>query len=114
MKTLKNLLPLFAIILGVGLVFTQSAFKSSAKKSALMFQYQESDDSRINDETAWTDVTNNAPESCSEGNVLPCVIQFDTTDYPDLSAYLAAHPTVQDIKNDDQYLVSQKAGVINP
>jgi hypothetical protein len=113
MKNSKNLLPLFAILLGLGLVFTQSAFKP-AKKSAttVMYQYEDTNDARINLEDAWTDVTFETPESCSEGAVLPCVIEFDTTEFATLGAYLAAHPTAQAIKDDPNNVVSKKDGVI--
>ena len=34
MKNLKNLLPILAFVLGIGLVFTQSAFKSTTTKTS--------------------------------------------------------------------------------
>ncbi|MDQ7950133.1 MAG: DUF6520 family protein [Pedobacter sp.] len=114
MKNSKSLLPFFAIVLGLGLVFTQSAFKSGVKKTTLMFQYQDADDDRINDEAAWEDVTSEPAESCGEGSTLPCIVSFDTTEYADLAAYLAAHPTVDDILLDEDNVVSKKPGVINP
>lgn len=115
MKNSKNLLPLAAIVLGLGLVFTQSAFKSPVKQSTteLMYQYQDTDDARINDEDAWAPVTPES-ESCGEGSTLPCIVKFQTSEFATIGAYLAAHPDVPTILADDDNLVSTKDGVINP
>ncbi|WP_113652001.1 DUF6520 family protein [Pedobacter namyangjuensis] len=44
MKTLKNFMPLLALVLGIGLVFTQSAFKSVASaQEERWFVYTASD-----------------------------------------------------------------------
>jgi hypothetical protein len=110
MRNFKNLLPLIAIILGLGLVFSQSAFKSGVKqsKTEVMFQYQDADDSRIDDGDAWTEVTELTVQECTEGITLPCVVKFDTGDYADIDAYLLAHPTAQDILDDEESLQSKK------
>jgi len=50
MKNLKNLLPLFALILGLTIVFTQSAFTSPSKthaKQTSMFWYNVVDDHTV-------------------------------------------------------------------
>lgn len=115
MKNLKNLLPVLAILLGLGLVITQSAFKNNTKpsKTDVMFQYQDSDNGRIYDSTAWEEVTS-PTAGCPEGVKLPCVVKFDTGDYADIDAYLTAHPTLQSILDDTDHLQSKKDGVINP
>lgn len=111
MKTLKNLLPLFAIVLGIGLVFTQSAFKSTITKT---YQYQQANNDRLFDETAWADLDIEESQSCSEGSTLPCVVEFEDTEFADIGEYLEAYPTRMDILNDTNHLVSDKNGVINP
>lgn len=98
MKRLKFLLPLFMLLLGIGLVFTQSAFKKTEKFSTLKFRYTGSDASGLHTVGNWQDVsTQPNPEGCDPGEEIPCLIEFDTSQWSSLSAYLSANSTLQDM-----------------
>ncbi len=59
MKNLKLVLPLFAIILGLGLVFTQSAFQVSNKSTTLRYRYIGNDEAGLKTLSNWQEI---APE----------------------------------------------------
>lgn len=79
MKNLKNLLPLFAMIIGLGLVFTQSAFK--AKKDTLYWFQVDTSTGAIS-----TYLGNEEPGGdCASDEVLnpTCSVAFEETDLQD-------------------------------
>lgn len=73
MNTLKNQLPLFALLLGFALVFTQSAFKSGNTKTPVEYQYisNSSLEVQMQDINNWEIVDEETP-SCSTGSAKPC------------------------------------------
>lgn len=78
MKNSKNLIPLFALILGFALVFTQSAFKSSTSKAPVEYQYlsNSSLEAEMINIDNWEVVDSGTP-SCSTGDVKPCRFIYD-------------------------------------
>lgn len=90
MRNLKNLLPVFALILGVGLVFTQSAF--TAKTNT----YWVFDGTSINDvkDASQYHEDMDAP-SCTTGDNLPCKLETDASinDETALQTYLNTFPS---------------------
>lgn len=94
MKNLKNLLPLFAMIIGLGLVFSQSAFKSSKNKAILTYRYNGSNAAGVTTVANWTDPSIEPnPQNCEAGTEIPCLVQFDTSEYADISAFIADKPS---------------------
>jgi len=78
MKNLKNQLPLFALLLGFALVFTQSAFKSDNAKTPVEYQYisNSSLEVQMQDINNWEIVDEETP-SCSTGSAKPCRFIYD-------------------------------------
>lgn len=91
MKNLKKLIPVAAFVLGIGLVFTQSAFKSAS--SLKTYQYDDNTSANLFDRMAWIDLDVEEAISCTEGDDLPCTVQFDTSEYADIDAFLTANNT---------------------
>lgn len=77
MKNLRKLLPIFAFVLGLGLVFTQSAFKSeSLKKDTVRLYYYDNE---------WHEDAPTTGE-CLEYPIDPdriCSADFDEMDLPE-------------------------------
>ncbi len=76
MKNLKKFLPLFAFVLGLGLVFTQSAFKSVDKQLTKEWGFDEN-------LGVWVDL-NDLPidatgTTCDEITLDPCTYIFNDT-----------------------------------
>ncbi|RYF26674.1 MAG: hypothetical protein EOO42_00880 [Flavobacteriales bacterium] len=95
MKNLKNLLPLFALVLGFALVFTQSAFKSN---TAVRYKYKNNTSTNINQPSSWEVITSENEPTCDDSPELPCVVEVDGS----LSTFLINHPTAQDIMDADE------------
>lgn len=88
---LKKLnLGLAALVLGFGLIITQSAFTSST--TGTLYHYKESND-QIKDESSWEPVSEATSFSCSQENVLPCTIEVEGS----LSSYLSSNDTAEKI-----------------
>lgn len=110
MKNLKKLVPVFALVLGLGLVFTQSAFKAS--KTTMTYQYDRNDAVGIDDPAHWNDLSVSPQESCSEGTTLPCIVQFDSSEYADLDAFLATNDDATKILNSGKTITKKQN--VNP
>ncbi len=92
MKNLKKLLPLFAFVLGLGLVFTQSAFKSHNDQPPL-FWYEISSTGTL--QTQLNEVKVDKDEAmfgsvplteCQDVSTDYCIIGYDTEQVIDTSA----------------------------
>ena len=78
MKNLKLVLPVLALVLGLGLVLTQSAFKSTSSnqaKTATYWRFDSTDISDLRDATKYVQITDPEAPSCEDGDDLPCVLQ---------------------------------------
>jgi hypothetical protein len=75
MKMLKKInFAILAVVLGLGLVFTQSAFKATA----VTYHYKNLTETNITQANSWEVVDEETPVfSCDEGGDLPCVIEVD-------------------------------------
>ncbi|GAA4213197.1 hypothetical protein GCM10022289_45000 [Pedobacter jeongneungensis] len=88
---LKKLnLGLAALVLGFGLIITQSAFTSSTLGT--LYHYKDAN-GPVDDPDSWEPVTGEPTFSCSQEDVLPCTIEVTGS----LSDYLDNHPTAGDI-----------------
>ena len=94
MKTLKKLFPLAAIVLGLGLVFSQSAFKA---KTNTVWVFDGTSISQAKDADLYH-VDMDAP-SCELGESVPCKITSagTSTDKNVLQSYLNTFPTDEDV-----------------
>lgn len=75
MKNLKIKLPFLTLLLGLGIVFVQSAF--TAKPSSRLdtyWSYNPGDDSAIREGESYTKITDPDENSCPPGFDLPCVL----------------------------------------
>ncbi len=79
-----------ALVLGFGLIATQSAF--TTKTSGTLYHYKD-DNGTITDEASWEPVSEETSFSCSQDEVLPCTIQVTGS----LSSYLLAHDSAEEI-----------------
>ncbi|RYF25077.1 MAG: hypothetical protein EOO42_04535 [Flavobacteriales bacterium] len=110
MKNLKNLLPVLALVLGLGLVLTQSAFKSG--KTTMTYQYDRNDAFGIDNPAHWNNLAETPQQSCSEGTTLPCIVQFDSSEYVDLDAFLATNDDAAKILSSGKTISKQQN--VNP
>jgi hypothetical protein len=110
MKNSRNLLPMLALVVGLGLVISQSAFKSSTV--TMSYQYDRNDAVGIEDPANWNDLSSTPQQGCSEGTTLPCIVEFDSSEYPDLDTFLATHDDAAEIISSGK-TVSRKLNV-NP
>lgn len=101
---------MLALVVGLGLVISQSAFKSSTV--TMSYQYDRNDAIGIGDAANWNDLSSTPQQGCSEGTDLPCIVQFESTEYPDLATFLAAHNDAAEIFSSGK-TVSSKLNV-NP
>lgn len=113
MKNFRKLIPLFALVLGLGLVFTQSAFKNT-HTDTLKYRFNGHNFQQLEDADKWDNISEeDEPEGCEPGTELPCIVEFDESTYADIEAFLIANPTVQDMINGD-YILSYKDEVTEP
>ncbi|KLT63912.1 hypothetical protein [Pedobacter sp. BMA] len=103
-----NLKAGLAILIGFGLVVTLNAFTPSEKFTTLKFRYNLNTETGINNPSNWTDVSNVSNPSGCGGDDIPCLLQFDSSEYANLSAYLTANPTASDM-DDSGKVISHKA-----
>ena len=78
------------------------------KVATLRYQYTGTNQQDVTDKDAWNDVTNGNPQSCDEEPDLPCIVQFESTEYVDIEAFLNAHPSLGEIMDSDE-LISTKS-----
>lgn len=99
MKNLKFILPVFAIIFGLGIVFTTSAFKSSDKKiQTLKYRYIGTNETDLTNPLKWENVSEEPnPEACEPGEELPCIVQFNDNEYANIAAYYGTHDTAAEM-----------------
>ncbi|WP_145860898.1 hypothetical protein [Pedobacter suwonensis] len=83
-------LGLVALVLGFGLIATQSAF--TTKTFGTLYHYKDSNGT-INDQASWEPVAGAPSFSCSEEEVLPCTIEVTGS----LSSYLSTYDTAEKI-----------------
>ena len=78
MKNLKNLLPVLALVLGLGLVLTQSAFKGTKANTPVEYQYisNSSTEAAMQDINNWQVVDSETP-SCTSGDAKPCRFVYE-------------------------------------
>lgn len=78
MKNLKLVLPALALILGLGIVFTQSAFKTPKKTTYEYFKYNGTtfDETNYRNISNWEHVTDPEAPSCL-GDQKICVLKVD-------------------------------------
>jgi len=91
MKNLKNLMPIFALILGLSLVFTQSAFKSAGSPTAERYWYYDNpsnDDADVMNHLNWTQAAPSDESTCVADAERPCKIFVDADDATELQSYL--------------------------
>lgn len=94
------------------LAFTASAFTvlSEGEKQTITykFRYPEATATNVTDAAYWDDVSSQQnPESCGLGAVLPCLVTFVDTEYASIEAYLAANNSLSAIMSSPE-LVSAK------
>ena len=90
MKNLKNLLPLFALILGLSIVFTQSAFTSTTKSATTTYWYYtgpNNDEAEVLDHDNWSMVDPN--DTCLETAQKPCRISVDADNQTAFESFLS-------------------------
>lgn len=95
MNLRKLNLGLVALLLGFGLVLTQSAF--TPKEQATRYRYVNNTATDIDQVSSWEPITGSEP-SCGVETDLPCVIMVDG----DLATYLEEHDTVTKILSSDE------------
>jgi len=100
MKNLKLVLPALALILGLGIVFTQSAFKGKTK-TPVVYEYTSNSHlpADIKDIDNW-EVADLETPSCGEAGELVCRYQFEG-DMTDFQNYLEAPTTIATDINDN-------------
>ncbi|MFD2287912.1 hypothetical protein GJU39_06405 [Pedobacter petrophilus] len=81
---------LVALVLGFGLIITQSAFTAST--FGTLYHYK-TDNGLIQDESSWETVSTAPSFSCSEEDILPCTIEVTGS----LSSYLQSNPTAEKV-----------------
>jgi hypothetical protein len=91
-------LGLVALVLGFGLIATQSAFTTVGT----LYHYKDAN-GPIYQEASWELVSGVPTFSCSEENVLPCTIEVTGS----LSSYLENHDTVEEILESAEFRSSR-------
>ena len=94
MKNLKLVLPLFTLVLALGLVFTQSTFKVSNKSTTLRYRYIGNDEAGLKTLSNWQEIApGDTPSICETGTELPCLVSFEDNEYSDIVAFYNANGT---------------------
>lgn len=91
MKNLKAKLPLLTLLLGIGIVFFQSAFTSApAKLASTYWRYDDTDPNNSRDGSNYTQITNPDSPTCPTGSDVPCVLEVpdNVTSQTQLTDYL--------------------------
>jgi len=103
---LKKLSLGLVALVGFGLMITLNAFTTN-KVTTLKYRYNLNTETGINAVTNWTDVSNQSNPSGCGGSDIPCLVQFESSEYANLSAYLSANPTADDME-DSGRVISHK------
>ncbi|RZJ92785.1 MAG: hypothetical protein EOO20_00270 [Chryseobacterium sp.] len=90
-----NKFGLVLILVAAGVLFSQSAFRSPL--ATMTYQYEEDDDSFISDPNHWRNTDVEPQLECSEGSTLPCIVQFEDSEYASIDAFLAENDDVTKI-----------------
>lgn len=99
MKNLKLILPVFAIVLGLGIVFTQSAFKAKTPIN-LAYQYTGSTDEGVMEPSNWTPITYQpTPTECDELGDLVCIVQFTDEQFDNIADFLNNQTDAEAVNN---------------
>ncbi|WAC39041.1 DUF6520 family protein [Pedobacter sp. SL55] len=98
MKKNKILFGLAALVVAFGLVFSMSAFRSNEKLATLKYRYTGNNEAGLHTASNWDDVSAQPnPEGCEPGEEIPCLVEFDTSEYTDLQDFIDQNPTLQDM-----------------
>lgn len=95
MKNLKSKLPFLTLLLGMGIVFFQSAFTvKPEKRVSTYWRFDSSSSSDLRDGTEYTNISDPDAPSCPTGTDLPCVLEVDESidTEAELTTYLATFP----------------------
>jgi hypothetical protein len=109
MRKLKNVLPLIAFVVGLSLVFSQSAFKFGDKKTTtLKYRYNGPDEAGLTTLINWEDVSEQEePENCLPGTEIPCLVEFEDNEYDDIVDFYTTNDTAVEMF-DTHKVVSKK------
>jgi len=112
MKNLKIKLPFLALLLGLGIVFVQSAFTPKTNRANTYWRYDLTNNSGLRDGDSYTKITDPDAPTCSGSN-LPCVIAApDTvTSNEELEDYLENTTTFPDDSDITAGAVHKKASL---
>lgn len=71
------------------------AFIPAKKKIAtLTYRYNGPDEAGLTDPLNWSDLSEEEePEGCEVGDELPCLVQFNDTEYDDIADFYTTHST---------------------
>ena len=76
----------------------------------MRYQYNGTDALDVTDQNAWTDVSNTNPSPCDEEAELPCIVEFESSEYTDIQAFLNDHPSLEDIMRAEELISTKSEG----
>jgi hypothetical protein len=98
MKNLKKLVPVIALILGLGIAFGATAFKPSKDPVTLTYRYIGTDELGLTDIDNWEPIpANETPLPCDPGTELPCIVSFTDEEYDDITDFYTTHDTAAEM-----------------
>jgi hypothetical protein len=99
MKNLKKLLPVIAVVIGLGIFFGASAFKSiNQKTTTLKYRFTGTSTTELHDISKWDDVSAQpTPAPCETGDELPCLVEFQTSEYDNIQDFIDQNEEVSDM-----------------
>lgn len=103
MKNLKRLVPVIAVVLGLGIAFGTSAFSKKQVKTSTYWRFDSTDINDLRDYTKYVKITDPEAPSCEEGNDLPCVLEAPAS--VNTPALLDAHLNNTSIFSNDQAII---------
>ena len=74
------------------------------------YQYTGTNQQDVTDKDAWNDVTNTPPDSCDNEEELPCIVQFDSSDYTSIEAFLIDHPSFGEVMGAEELISTKSEG----
>jgi hypothetical protein len=95
---LKKLSLGLVALIGFGLTITLNTF-ATKKAVTLKYRYNLNTENGINIASNWTNVSEQATPSGCEGTAIPCLVEFENSEYTNLDAFLAANPTTEQMEN---------------
>lgn len=105
MKNLKKLLPVIAIVLGLGIFFSASAFKSNQHTTTVKYRFTGTSTADLHDISKWDDVSAQpTPTPCEVGTELPCLVEFQTSEYDNIQDFLDQNEDVSDMIATDRVI----------